>query len=125
MRADGHMVSDSTVERAMRRRGSLLPTGFRADHKTMARVGRQVFVEPVTHRIRVWQMDFSEFETLGGGIWRLCAVVDYASKYACPRHSRSAGSSVQTASPGAWPAAASTAVSKAHASTASGGNRRT
>jgi transposase InsO family protein len=81
MRADGHPVSDSTVERAMRRRGLLLPPGFRADHKTMARVRRQVFVEPVTHRNRVWQMDFSEFETLGGGIWRLCAVVDYASKY--------------------------------------------
>lgn len=81
MRADGHQVSDSSVERAMRRRGLLLPQGFRADHKTMARVRRQVFVEPVTRRNRVWQMDFSEYETLGGGIWRLCAVVDYASKY--------------------------------------------
>jgi len=26
-------------------------------------------------------MDFSDFETSTGGIWRLCAVVDYASKY--------------------------------------------
>jgi hypothetical protein len=29
----------------------------------------------------VWQTDFSEFETTGGGIWRICAVVDYATKY--------------------------------------------
>ncbi|HEV2921205.1 MAG TPA: hypothetical protein VG673_18480 [Actinomycetota bacterium] len=26
-------------------------------------------------------MDFSEFETARGGIWRICAVVDYATKY--------------------------------------------
>lgn len=81
MRADGHQVSDSSVERALRRRGLLLPQGFRADRKTMAKVRRQVFGEPVTHRNRVWQMDFSEFETTSGGIWRLCAVIDYASKY--------------------------------------------
>lgn len=81
LRADGYQVSDSTVERALRRRNLLLPQGFRADHKTMARARRQVFREPPTHRNRVWQMDFSEFETTGGGIWRLCAVVDYATKY--------------------------------------------
>lgn len=81
LRADGYQVSDSTVERALRRRNLLLPQGFRADHKTMARARRHVFREPPTHRNRVWQMDFSEFETTGGGIWRLCAVVDYAAKY--------------------------------------------
>ena len=32
-------------------------------------------------RNRVWQTDFSEFETTGGGIWRICAVIDYATKY--------------------------------------------
>jgi putative transposase len=26
-------------------------------------------------------MDFSEFETALGGIWRICAVIDYATKY--------------------------------------------
>jgi putative transposase len=29
----------------------------------------------------VWQTDFSEFETAAGGIWRICAVIDYATKY--------------------------------------------
>ena len=27
------------------------------------------------------QLDFSEFETARGGIWRICAVIAYATKY--------------------------------------------
>lgn len=81
MRADGHDVSTSTVERALRRRDLLLPQGFRADRKTFAALRRQVFHDPPTQRNRVWQTDFSEFETTSGGIWRICAVIDYATKY--------------------------------------------
>jgi transposase InsO family protein len=80
-RADGHQVSTSTVERALRRRGLLLPRGFRADRKSWAAIRRRVFRDPPTERNRVWQMDFSEFETAGGGIWRICAVIDYITKY--------------------------------------------
>ena len=32
-------------------------------------------------RNRVWQTAFSEFETTGRGIWRICAVIDNATKY--------------------------------------------
>jgi transposase InsO family protein len=81
MRADGHAVSTSTVERALRRRGLLLPRGFRADRKSWAALRRKVFNDPPTQRNRVWQTDVSEFETTGGGIWRISAVVDYATKY--------------------------------------------
>ena len=81
MRADGHQASTSTVERALRRRGLLLPWGFRADRKSWAALRRKVFHDPPTERNRVWQTDFSEFETAGGGIWRICAVIDYATKY--------------------------------------------
>lgn len=42
---------------------------------------RKVFRDPPTQRNRVWQTDFSEFETINGGIWRICAVIDYATKY--------------------------------------------
>jgi transposase InsO family protein len=42
---------------------------------------RKVCHDPPTRRNRVWQTDFSEFETTGGGIWRICAVIDYATKY--------------------------------------------
>jgi putative transposase len=81
MRADGHAVSTSTVERALRRRGLLLVRGFRADRKSFAALRRRVFHDPPTERNRVWQTDFSEFETTSGGIWRICAVIDYAAKY--------------------------------------------
>jgi putative transposase len=81
MRADGHAVSTSTVQRALRRRGLLLPVGYRADRKSWAVLRRRVFLDPPTERNRVWQTDFSEFETSAGGIWRICAVIDYATKY--------------------------------------------
>jgi putative transposase len=81
MRADGHSMSTSTVQRALRRRGLLLPVGYRADRKSWAMLRRRVFLDPPTERNRVWQTDFSEFETAAGGIWRICAVIDYATKY--------------------------------------------
>ncbi|MGE2731006.1 transposase [Mycolicibacterium vaccae] len=81
MRADGHPVTNSSVQRALRRRGLLLPQGFRADRKSWAVLRRRVFREPPTERNRVWQTDFSEFETTHGGIWRICAVIDYVTKY--------------------------------------------
>jgi putative transposase len=81
MRADGHPVTNSSVARALRRRGLLLPQGFRADRKSWAVLRRKVFRDPPTDRNRVWQTDFSEFETTNGGIWRICAVIDYATKY--------------------------------------------
>jgi transposase InsO family protein len=81
MRADGHDVTNSSVARALRRRGLLLPQGFRADRKSWAILRRKVFRDPPTERNRVWQTDFSEFETTNGGIWRICAVIDYATKY--------------------------------------------
>lgn len=68
MRADGHVASASTVQRALRRRGLLLPRGYRADRRSWARLRRRVFHDLPAERNRVWQTDFSEFETIGGGI---------------------------------------------------------
>ena len=41
---------------------------------------------PPARRNRVWQVDFSAFETTAEGAWALCPVVDYATKLAlaCP-----------------------------------------
>jgi putative transposase len=39
------------------------------------------FRVPASYRIRVWQTDSSEFETASGGIWQICAVIDYATMY--------------------------------------------
>ncbi len=76
----------SSVARALARRRLLLPQRYQAERRQLARARRAVFLEPPTRRCRVWQSDFSEFETIGGGIWRLGGVVDYVAKVslACP-----------------------------------------
>ena len=86
LQADGYNVSMSSVARALGRRGLLLPQRYQAERRQLARARRAVFLEPPARRCRVWQMDFSEFETTGGGIWRLSGVVDYVAKVAlaCP-----------------------------------------
>ena len=78
--------SPSSVKRAMARRGLLQPVRYQAERRQFAAVRREVFVDPPARRNRVWQMDFTQFETTSEGTWRLCPVVDYATKVAlaCP-----------------------------------------
>ena len=80
------MGSPSSVKRAMARRGLLQPVRYQAERRQFAAVRREVFVDPPARRNRVWQMDFTQFETTSEGTWRLCPVVDYATKVAlaCP-----------------------------------------
>lgn len=80
MRADGYHMSQSSILRALRRRGLVQPVDYQRQRRELARARKKRFLDPPARRNRVWQMDFSEFETLSGGIWRLCAVVDYATK---------------------------------------------
>ena len=87
--ADGHSesVHPSSVKRAMARRGLLQPVRYQAERRQLAAARREVFVDPpATPCNRVWQADFSTFETTSEGTWRLCGVVDYAAKIAlvCP-----------------------------------------
>lgn len=74
-------ASPSSVERAMRRRGLLQPVGYQAERRQLARARRAAFVAPPTHRNQVWQLDFSEFETIGGGTWRIAGCADYFAKH--------------------------------------------
>ena len=85
--ADGHQVgSPSSVKRAMARRNLLQPVRYQAERRQLAAARREVFVDPPVRRNRVWQTDFSMFETTSEGTWQLCGVVDYAAKIAlvCP-----------------------------------------
>jgi transposase InsO family protein len=70
----------------MRRRGLLQPVNYQAERRQLAKARRAVFVDPPQRRNRVWQFDFSEFETTSGGTWRLGGTVDYHAKdaLACP-----------------------------------------
>ena len=84
---DGHQIgSPSSVKRAMARRNLLQPVRYQAERRQLAAARREVFVDPPVRRNRVWQADFSTFETTGEGTWALCGVVDYAAKLAlaCP-----------------------------------------
>jgi putative transposase len=80
LRADGVRVSRSSVLRALARRNLLLPVRYQAERRQLAVARRAVFVEAPVRRNRVWQTDFTEYETSRGGTWRLAPVVDYATK---------------------------------------------
>ena len=86
LRADGHVASPATVERALRDHCLLQPAGRMRERRRLARARRTAFVDPPARRNRVWQTDFSELETAGQGVWQLGGVVDYAAKVAlaCP-----------------------------------------
>ncbi|MEU0501059.1 hypothetical protein [Nocardia sp. NPDC005998] len=62
MRADGYEVSTSTVRRALRRRGLLLPQGYRADRKSWAMLRQKVSRDPPTQRNRVPGAAFTDCE---------------------------------------------------------------
>ena len=86
-RYDGwDLGSPSSVHRAMARRGLLQPVRYQAERRQLAAARREVFMDPPARLNRVWQVDFSAFETTTEGTWQLCGVVDYAAKVAlaCP-----------------------------------------
>ncbi len=80
LRADGVRVSRSSVLRALARRDLLLPVRYQAERRQLAVARRALFVAAPTRRNRVWQTDFTEYETTRGGVWRIAPVVDYATK---------------------------------------------
>ena len=78
--------SPASVSRAMARRDLLQPVRYQAERRQLAQARREAFVEAPVRPNRVWQADFTQFETTSEGTWRLCPVVDYATKLAlaCP-----------------------------------------
>lgn len=74
---DGHRVSDSTVYRVLARSNLLLPPNYTGEVRQLAKVRKEGFIIPPTRRNRLWQADFSEFETGAAGTWNLGGVVDY------------------------------------------------
>ncbi len=74
------VTSASTVCRVMGRHGLLQPVEYQAERRQLAQARRECFVDPPTRRNRVWQTDFSEYETDGAGKWILGGLVDYWAK---------------------------------------------
>ena len=79
-RHDGLAVSDATCLRVLRDAGLVLPVDYVRERRDLAKARREAFVTIPTRRNRVWQTDFFELETSGGGTWRSGDVIDYATK---------------------------------------------
>jgi len=73
-------VTDATCLRILREAGLTLPVDYVRERRDLAGQRREAFVELPRRRNRVWQMDFFELETSGGGTWRSGDVIDYATK---------------------------------------------
>lgn len=58
-----------------------MPARFQAERRANAQARKAVFVDPPTRRNRIWQMDFSDFETTAGGNWQICSIIDYVTKF--------------------------------------------
>jgi transposase InsO family protein len=80
-RRDGVRVSASTVMRALRDEGLLLQAGYQRERRRLAEQRKAAFTTPPTRPCQVWQLDFTEVETAGGGTWRIAGCRDYWSKY--------------------------------------------
>jgi transposase InsO family protein len=79
-RHDGLEVSDATCLRVLRACGLVLPVDYVRERRDLAKARREAFVTIPTRRNRVWQTDFFELETSGGGTWRSGDVIDYVTK---------------------------------------------
>lgn len=73
---DGFTASQATVRRALARRGLLQLAGYQRERGELAKARKAAFVTAPSRRNRVWQADFSELETAGGGTWQMSGVID-------------------------------------------------
>jgi transposase InsO family protein len=80
MRIDGYYAPDSTVYRALKRTGRVLEVNYQAERRQHAEARRPAFVVAPSGPNQVWQLDFTEFETRMGGVWRIGGIADYWSK---------------------------------------------
>lgn len=69
-------------DRSMSRQSLLQPRRYQAERRALAQARKAVFVTPPVRRNRLWQLDWTEFETLAGGSWNYAAIVDYWAKVA-------------------------------------------
>lgn len=66
--------------RVLKRNGLCLPPNYISEVRQLAGIRKETFINPPTRRNRLWQADFSEFETSAVGVWNLGEVVDYWAK---------------------------------------------
>lgn len=67
--------------RVLAEEGLLLKADYQRERRKLATARKAAFAAPPTAPNMVWQFDFSEFETIAGGTWRVAGIADYWSKY--------------------------------------------
>jgi len=80
-RHSGYRVSQSSVLRILDEAGLLLKADYQRERRQLAQARKAAFAAPPIGPNMVWQFDFSEYETTGGGTWRVGGIADYWSKY--------------------------------------------
>jgi transposase InsO family protein len=85
-RHQGYPVSAATVLRILQEEQLILPSGYQRERRKLAQNRKAAFATAPTGPNQVWQLDFSEFETTTGGVWRIAGCRDYWSKYEYPFH---------------------------------------
>ncbi|WP_214405680.1 integrase core domain-containing protein [Pseudonocardia lacus] len=80
-RHDGLPVSHASVLRLLRDEGLLLEANYQRERRQLAARRKAAFALDPTRANQVRQLDFTEFETSAGGIWRLAGCRDHWSKY--------------------------------------------
>ncbi|MFI1524029.1 hypothetical protein [Kitasatospora cineracea] len=85
-RHGGHRVSPATVLRLLRDEGLLPEAHYQRERRQIAARRKAAFASEPAGPNQVRQLDFSEFETIGGGIWRLAGCRDHWSTYERGRH---------------------------------------
>jgi transposase InsO family protein len=80
LRADGVVVSQSSIYRALKRQDLLQPARYHAERRELAAARKKAFVQPPLQRNRVWQTDFTRMEITSGSVWWIAPVTDYYAK---------------------------------------------
>ena len=80
-RHHGHRLSMSSVLRVLTEADLVQRADYQRERRKFAQERKAAFAVTPTRPNQVWQFDFSEFETIAGGTWRVAGVADYWSKY--------------------------------------------
>lgn len=85
-RRDGVPVSASTVMRALKDAKLLQSADYQRKRRRLAAARKAALLVLPTGPNQVCQLDFSDFETISGGTWRIAGCRDYVSKFEPPWH---------------------------------------
>ena len=79
-RHSGYAVTASTVLRILDDAGLVLKADYQRQRRDLAKTRKAALMVEPSAPNQVWQLDFSEYETTSGGVWRVGGVADYYSK---------------------------------------------